>query len=239
MQKTGIQWTECSWNPSSGCTKVSPGCKHCYAEVITRRWPKGFPNGFAFTLHPERYRQPLSWRKPRSVFVNSMSDLFHEDMPLEVLQELFGVMAACPQHTFQILTKRHKRLAELAPQLHWAPNIWMGVSIENQQYATRADYLRQVPATVRFISAEPLLDSLTLNLEGIHWVIVGGESQVDCRPMDIQWARALRDQCREAGIAYFLKQLGGHPNERGQLSDFPVDLRIREWPVRVAQPELF
>src|SRR5215471_12680411 len=130
--QSSIEWTEATWNPGTGCSKVSPGCKHCYAEVITRRWPKSFPNGFDFTLHPERFREPYTWRKPRMVFVNSMSDLFHEQMPLDVLQELFGVMAGCPQHTFQILTKRHKRLAELAPQLQWSANIWMGVSIENQ-----------------------------------------------------------------------------------------------------------
>jgi protein gp37 len=236
---TKIQWTDEPWNPTTGCDKVSAGCKHCYAEVITHRWPKTFPNGFKFTIRRDRFEQPRRWRSPRMVFVNSMSDLFHERMPLDVLKELFAVMADCPQHTFQILTKRHKRLAQLAPQLHWSPNIWMGVSIENQNYATRADCLRQVPAAVRFISAEPLIGPLLLNVDDIHWVIVGGESQLGCRPMDIAWARAIRDQCREAGVAYFLKQLGGHPNERGLLSDFPVDLRIREWPARVVQPELF
>jgi protein gp37 len=165
------------------------------------------------------------------VFVNSMSDLFHEEMPLSVLRELFGVMTGCPQHTFQILTKRHERLAELAPELHWSPNIWIGVSIENQAYALRADYLRQVPAVVRFVSAEPLLGPLTIDLSsGIHWVIVGGESGPRCRPFDPNWARSIRDQCKVAGVAYFLKQLGGYPDKRHQLSDFPADLRIREWP---------
>jgi len=236
---TKIQWTDQTWNPSTGCDKVSAGCKHCYAEVVTRRWPKTFPDGFDFKLHPERFRDPYTWRKPRRVFVNSMSDLFHEQMSLDILQELFAVMADCPQHTFQILTKRHERLAELAQQLHWSSNIWIGVSIENQNYAARADFLRQVPAAVRFISAEPLIGPLELDLHNIHWVIVGGESQLGCRAMDIQWARAIRDQCREVGVAYFLKQLGGHPNERGQLTDFPIDLQIREWPVRIAQRELF
>jgi len=199
---TKIQWTDQTWNPSTGCDKVSAGCKHCYAEVVTRRWPKTFPDGFDFKLHPERFRDPYTWRKPRRVFVNSMSDLFHEQMSLDILQELF-------------------------------------VSIENQNYAARADFLRQVPAAVRFISAEPLIGPLELDLHNIHWVIVGGESQLGCRAMDIQWARAIRDQCREVGVAYFLKQLGGHPNERGQLTDFPIDLQIREWPVRIAQRELF
>jgi protein gp37 len=234
MQKTSIEWTDAVWNFSTGCNKISPGCRSCYAEAIAERFrgSKAFPNGFDFTLHPERINQPRSWRKPMRVFVNSMSDLFHEEMPIKTLQELFGVMAECPQHVFQILTKRHERLAELAPSLHWTPNIWMGVSIENQDYAHRADYLRKVPAAIRFISAEPLLGPFELDLAGIHWVIVGGESGPRCRPMSIERARSISDQCRKTGSHYFLKQLGGYPDKRHALEDFPADLRIREMPAR-------
>jgi protein gp37 len=240
MQKTSIGWTEETWNPTTGCNKVSPGCKYCYAEAIAERFrgTPGFPNGFDFVIRRERFRQPLGWKKPAMIFVNSMSDLFHEKMPLDILEELFGVMEKCPQHIFQILTKRHKRLAELAPKLTWHPNIWMGVSIENQAYAFRSDYLRRVPASVRFISAEPLLGPLELDLTDIHWVIAGGESQPGCRPMDIEWARRIRDQCCASGVAFFLKQLGGHPDKRERLDQFPADLRIQEWPEVADQRQL-
>jgi protein gp37 len=221
MNKTKIQWTETTWNPSTGCSKVSPGCAHCYVLEITKRWPKAFPQGFDFTLHPERFDAPRHWREPRTVFVNSMSDLFHEEMAPETLQRLFATMVDCPQHTFQILTKRSSRLRELAPRLPWPPNVWIGVSIENQGYPRRVEDLRQVPAITRFISAEPLLGPLELNLGGIHWVIVGGESQKRCWPFDLEWARALRDQCRAQGAAFFLKQLGGYPDKRGEMIDFP------------------
>jgi protein gp37 len=162
MQPTTIEWTEQVWNPSTGCDKVSAGCKNCYAESIAERFRggKAFPDGFDFMLRPERFEQPLHWRKPSLIFVNSMSDLFHERMPIEVLKKLFAVMTECPQHVFQILTKRHQRLAELAPLLSWSPNIWIGVSIENQDCTVRADYLRQVPAKIRFLSCEPLLGRL-------------------------------------------------------------------------------
>ena len=234
MQKTTIEWSEQVWNPSTGCDKISGGCKNCYAESIAERFrgSKAFPNGFAFMLRPERFEQPLHWRRPSLIFVNSMSDLFHEEMPLEVLQKLFNVMRQCPQHIFQILTKRHQRLAELAPELAWHDNIWMGVSIENQDCTVRTDYLRQVPAAIRFISAEPLLGPIELDLAGISWVIVGGESGPRCRPMSIEWARDVRDQCRQAGVSYFLKQLGGHPDKGHQLTNFPEDLRIREMPLK-------
>ena len=173
---SSIEWTDKTWNPASGCTKVSLGCKHCYAETLTQRFTNHFTNGFQFTLHPDRLEQPLHWRKPSRIFVNSMSDLFHEDMPLEFLQRVFEVMRQCPQHIFQILTKRHERLLELAPLLEWSENIWMGVSVENQQYAHRVDFLRDVSAHVRFLSCEPLIGPLELDLTGIHWVITGGES---------------------------------------------------------------
>lgn len=206
---TAIEWTDKTWNPTTGCTKVSPGCKHCYAETITKRFHQNFPNGFEFTMHPERLEEPKRWRKPSRVFVNSMSDLFHQRMPFHFLQEIFQIMAECPRHVFQILTKRHERLLDLAPELEWPKNVWMGVSVENQDYVHRVDYLRQVPAAVRFLSCEPLLGPLELNLEDIHWVIVGGESGKGHRLMQAEWARDIRDQCEETETPFFFKQWGG------------------------------
>jgi protein gp37 len=215
-EHSGIEWTEATWNPTTGCTKVSPGCERCYAERITRRFPQTFPNGFGLTLRPETLEIPLRWRRPRTIFVNSMSDLFHVDVPEEYVRRVFDVMQRTPHHTYQILTKRAERLARLASRLNWPSNIWVGVSVESPEYVWRIDYLRKVPAAVRFISAEPLLASLpALNLIGIHWVIAGGESQSGCRPADLDWFRNLRDQCRSANVAFFLKQLGGHPSKRG------------------------
>jgi protein gp37 len=213
---SGIEWTEATWNPTSGCTKVSPGCDRCYAERITKRFPKTFPNGFALTLRPEALDVPLRWRRPRTIFVNSMSDLFHTDVPEDYLQLVFDVMRRTPQHTYQILTKRAERLARVASRLDWPDNVWMGVSVESKAFAWRIDYLRRVPARVRFISAEPLLEALpNLRLDGIHWLIAGGESQVGCRPAENAWLRDLREQCGRSGVAFFLKQLGGHPSKRG------------------------
>jgi protein gp37 len=217
---TAIEWTDKTWNPATGCNKVSPGCKHCYAETITKRFTQHFPEGFEFTLRPDRLEEPRRWRKPSRVFVNSMSDLFHERMPLPFLQEVFRVMGECPKHVFQILTKRHERLLLLAPELDWPPNVWMGVSVENQDYAHRVDYLRTVPATVRFLSCEPLLGPLHLDLQGIHWVIVGGESGRGHRPIEAEWVRAIGRQSREAGAAFFFKQWGGlHPKAGGRDLD--------------------
>ena len=234
MNTTTIQWTELSWNPTTGCDKISPGCKHCYVEAITRRFKNGFVNGFDFTIHPDRFEAPRHWKKPARIFVNSMSDLFHEEMPPEVLKQLFAVMRDCPQHIFQILTKRHRRLAELAPDLEWHPNIWIGVSVENQVLADeRISCLVSAPARVRFLSAEPLLEPVELKLSGINWVIVGGESGPRCRLFRPDWARSIRNQCARAGVAFFLKQLGGHPDKRDCLTDFPSDLRIREYPTNV------
>ena len=179
--RSRIEWTEATWNPVTGCSKVSPGCAHCYAETFAERW-RGVPGhpyeqGFDLRLWPERLDVPLRWRRPRVVFVNSMSDLFHEDIPDEFIADVFDVMVRAKQHTFQILTKRHERLAELAPQLPWPRNVWMGVTIENRRFVHRADALREVPAAVRFISAEPLLGPLEgLDLDGIDWLIAGGES---------------------------------------------------------------
>lgn len=218
--QTGIEWTDKTWNPTTGCNKVSPGCKFCYAETITKRFKKSFPNGFRFTMHEDRLGEPLRWRKPSRVFVNSMSDLFHEDMPFDFLQRVFDVMERSPKHVFQILTKRHERLVELAPKLSWPENVWMGVSVETQQYTVRVDYLRQVPAKVRFLSCEPLLGPLDLDLNDIHWVITGGESGPSHRPIEVDWVRSIRDQCKIADVAFFHKQWGGvRPKTNGRLLD--------------------
>ena len=217
---TAIEWTDRTWNPTTGCTKVSPGCKFCYAETITKRFKRNFPNGFGFAVHSERLHEPLKWKKPSRVFVNSMSDLFHEDMPLDFLREVFGIMRACPHLVFQILTKRQKRLVELAPLLNWAANIWIGVSVESQAYVHRVNDLRQVPASVKFLSCEPLLEPLKLDLVGIHWVITGGESGPRHRPIHRSWVRHIRDQCQEQRVAFFHKQWGGlRPNSGGRELD--------------------
>jgi len=213
---SAIEWTEATWNPTSGCTKVSPGCDRCYAERITLRFPKSFPNGFNLTLRPAALDVPLHWRRPRLIFVNSMSDLFHSDVPEDYIALVFDVMQRTPRHTYQILTKRAQRLARLATRLKWPENVWMGVSVETDRYTWRIEYLRRVPAAVRFVSAEPLLAPLpNLNLDGIDWLIAGGESQTGCRPSSVDWFRDLRDQCAAAGVAFFLKQFGGHPSKRG------------------------
>jgi len=226
--KTPIEWTEATWNPVTGCDKVSPGCAHCYAETFAERF-RGVPGhpyeqGFDLKLWPDRLEAPLRWRRPRTIFVNSMSDLFHPGIPDDYLQRVFEVMEAAHWHVFQILTKRHERLAELAPDLPWPSNLWMGVSIENRRYVQRADYLRKVPAAVRFISAEPLLGSLeTLHLEGIDWLIAGGESGPHHRPVRVDWLRQLRDMCAQSGVAFFFKQWGGrYPKVGGRLLDDKV-----------------
>lgn len=215
---TGIEWTDKTWNPTTGCDKVSPGCLHCYAETLTKRFPKNFPNGFALTLHPKRLEEPLRWRTPSRIFVNSMSDLFHEDVPLEFIRQVFSVARSTPWHIYQILTKRHERLGNLASKLDFPQNVWLGVSIEHQNHINRLDYLRDVPASVRFISCEPLLGALNLNLTSIDWVIVGGESGQKYRPMKLSWAEDIRDQCRDSEVAFFFKQIGGRtPKAGGRL----------------------
>jgi protein gp37 len=215
-----IEWTEATWNPVTGCTKVSPGCAHCYAETFAERWRgiSGHPyeQGFDLRIWPERLQVPLRWRRPRVIFVNSMSDLFHEAIPEEFIGEVFDVMRRADWHVFQILTKRHERLEELAPQLEWSSNVWMGVSIENRRFVHRADSLRTVPAAVRFISAEPLLGRLEgLDLTGIDWLISGGESGPGHRPVRAEWLRELRDRCQAEGVAYFFKQWGGRTSKVG------------------------
>lgn len=220
MQQSAIEWTQATWNPVTGCDRVSPGCAHCYAKTFAERW-RGIPGhhyeqGFALRFWPERLDQPLHWRRPRMIFVNSMSDLFHEQISDNYIARVFAVMAASPQHTFQILTKRHERLAQIAPSLDWPPNVWMGVSIENRRFVHRADYLREVPAVVRFISAEPLLGPLeVLDLAEIHWLIAGGESGPRHRPVKVEWLRELRDQCVAEGVAFFFKQFGGRTPKAG------------------------
>ncbi|HLW67366.1 MAG TPA: phage Gp37/Gp68 family protein [Gemmataceae bacterium] len=214
MTATSIEWTEATWNPLTGCTKISPGCTHCYAERMALRLramgQANYANGFDLTLHKHMLEVPLRWKKPRFIFVNSMSDLFHRDVPEEFIFRVFDVMRRASQHTFQVLTKRSDRLAELSARIDWPENVWMGVSVENADYSFRIDHLRQTGAKVRFLSVEPLLGSIpNLDLQGIDWVIVGGESGPGARPMQAEWVRDIRDQCRRAGVAFFFKQWGG------------------------------
>jgi protein gp37 len=217
--KSTIEWTEATWNPVTGCTKVSPGCAHCYAETFAERF-RGVPGhpyerGFDLQLRPERLDQPLEWKRPRLIFVNSMSDLFHPEVPFDFIERVFDTMVRADWHTFQVLTKRSERLAELAPELPWPDNVWMGVSVENQRWTSRIDHLRKVDAAVRFLSCEPLLGPLELDLSDIHWVIAGGESGARARPMQPEWVRAIRDQCQNVRVPFFFKQWGVH-NEDGE-----------------------
>jgi len=209
-----IEWTEQTWNPTVGCTKISPGCKNCYAETMARRLQamgaRGYENGFRLTLMPERLAEPLERRKPTVYFVNSMSDLFHEKVPFEYIRRVFDVMVRAPQHTFQVLTKRPSRMAIFCSGIRVPPNAWLGVSVENRKYgAPRIDALRTIDASVRFLSIEPLLEDLgRIDLTGIHWVIVGGESGVKARPMKPQWVDGIKRQCDAVGVAFFFKQWG-------------------------------
>jgi protein gp37 len=218
--QSAIQWTDATWNPVTGCTKVSPGCKNCYAErLASRLQAMGNPrytNGFDLTLHPDQLTLPLRWREPRRIFVNSMSDLFHEDVPEEFIRRAFEVMGEARWHIFQVLTKRSRRLAELAPRLPWSANVWQGVSVENARYSSRVADLVKVPAVVRFLSVEPLLGAIPeLPLDGVQWVIVGGESGPGHRPVREEWVRDIREQCGRAGVAFFFKQWGGPRSSSG------------------------
>jgi protein gp37 len=209
-----IEWTESTWNPVTGCTKISPGCKHCYAERMAKRLQAmeqpNYTHGFKLTLQPKMLEHPLTWRRPQTIFVNSMSDLFHQDVPLDYIQQVFDVMRRAHWHRFQVLTKRAERLAELSSALSWEPNIWMGVSVESNAYRHRVDLLRQTGAQIKFLSLEPLLGPLPdLDLRSIHWAIVGGESGPGARPMDPAWVVDLRDQCQRARVPFFFKQWGG------------------------------
>jgi protein gp37 len=225
MATSKIEWTESTWNPLTGCTKVSPGCKHCYAERMAVRLQamglEKYRNGFRLALHPEVLEEPLTWTKPQYIFVNSMSDLFHKEVPLEFILRIFDVMRRAHWHQFQVLTKRAERLLELDPQIMWPDNVWMGVSVENLDYAYRIDFLRQTRAIIKFLSLEPLLEPLpNLKLNGIHWVIVGGESGPRARPIQPEWVREIRDQCLQAKVPFFFKQWGGTIKKRtGRLLD--------------------
>lgn len=214
MARSSIEWTEATWNPVTGCTKVSPGCLHCYAERMTGRLKamgqEKYGQGFELTIHEDELARPFGWRKPRIVFVNSMSDLFHKRVSEEFIGRVFSTMQRCPHLTFQLLTKRAKRLAHIARGLTWTDNIWMGVSVEDRRRIHRIDHLVSTPAKVKFLSLEPLLGPLgELPLDGIDWVIAGGESGPNARPMDEQWVIDIRDQCLAANVPFFFKQWGG------------------------------
>ena len=223
MAQSKIEWTEATWNPVTGCTKISPGCKHCYAERMAKRLQAmgqpNYANGFALTLHEHMLNKPLEWKTPQTIFVNSMSDLFHKDVPVEFILRVFEVMEKADWHNFQVLTKRADRVLELNDQLNWPANVWMGTSVETQKYTFRIDELRQTSAAVKFLSLEPLLGPLTnLNLANIDWVIVGGESGPGARPMDKQWVVDIRNQCQEAFVPFFFKQWGGvRKKETGRM----------------------
>ncbi|MGC4808630.1 DUF5131 family protein [Micromonospora sp. DT233] len=227
--RSAIEWTEATWNPTTGCDRVSRGCDNCYAMTLAKRLkamgqpryqrdgdPRTSGPGFGLTVHPDGLGLPLTWKRPRVVFVNSMSDLFHAQVPVGFVRQVFEVMAATPQHTYQVLTKRARRLRRLAPALTWPSNLWMGVSVEDGDVVNRIDDLRAVPAAVRFLSCEPLLGPLPdLMLDGIGWVIAGGESGANARPMDPAWVESLRDQCTSAGVPFFFKQWGGRTPKAG------------------------
>ncbi len=214
MAHSSIEWTEMTWNPVTGCTKISAGCKYCYAEVMTRRLQamgvEKYKDGFSIRTHENALHAPYDWREPKTVFVNSMSDLFHPEVPLDFIQKVFKVMNDTPRHTYQVLTKRADRLLELHGHLHWGHNIWMGVSVEDSRVVHRIDFLRQTNAQTKFLSCEPLIGPIeNMNLENIHWVIVGGESGRRPRPVKEWWVWDIRQQCQEAGVAFFFKQWGG------------------------------
>ena len=221
---TKIEWTEATWNPITGCTKISDGCTNCYAYAMAKRLHAmgnvRYKNEFRVTIHRDLIERPLSWKRSRMVFVNSMSDLFHEEIDLKTIREIFEVMREASQHTFQILTKRTKRMLELAPYLSWPDNVWQGVTVEKSKYNYRIDDLRIVPATVKFISFEPLLGPMPgINLENISWAIAGGESGLKARPVDVAWLRQVRDQCVNHDVPFFFKQWGGVRKTRERLLD--------------------
>jgi protein gp37 len=218
--KSGIEWTDATWNPVTGCTAVSAGCDHCYAETLAYRLQRmgvaKYRNGFDVTLHPDALTQPLRWKTPRRVFVNSMSDMFHARVPRDFVIQVWDVMARCPQHTFQILTKRPERMARFTADFPAPPNVWLGTSVEDERVQQRVDRLRECWASVRFLSCEPLIGPLTnLDLACIHWVIVGGESGLGHRPIDASWVRDIRDQCIRQAVPFFFKQWGGRTPKAG------------------------
>ena len=234
MAESSIEWTEMTWNPTTGCDKVSAGCKYCYAEVMARRLTAmgvdKYKNGFKLAMHPDALRVPYTWKSPKRVFVNSMSDLFHKDIPLDFVQSVFEVMNDCSQHTFQVLTKRGDVLKKYNPFVEWTKNIWMGVSVEDERVVDRIDDLRETDAKVKFLSLEPLIGPLpNLNLTGIDWVIVGGESGFKARPMQEDWVQDILKQCKEQNVAFFFKQWGGKNKKKaGRMlngrtySEYPI-----------------
>lgn len=241
--RTTIEWTDATWNPVRGCSKVSLGCENCYAEKFAERFRgvQGHPfeRGFDLALAPHLLEEPLHWRIPKKVFVCSMSDLFHEDVPFEYLQSVFRVMERARWHTFQLLTKRSSRLIELRSRLTWASNLWVGATIESAAYTVRSRHLRSVPAAIRFLSLEPLLGPIPdLPLDGIDWVIVGGESGSRARPLDLEWVRGIRDQCAEAHVPFFFKQLGGRRGKHGKEEAVLDGQHWHEFPVVEAAPVL-
>lgn len=238
MGKSKIEWTETTWNPITGCTKVSPGCKHCYAEKMAYRLQSmnspSYKNGFKLTCHPNLLDTPLKWKKSKVVFVNSMSDMFHEDVPLSFINKIFGTMFTASQHQFQVLTKRSERLHELKDSVIWPKNVWMGVSVENSDYTYRIDHLRQTKAAIKFLSIEPLLGPIpNMDLSGIDWVIVGGESGPGARPVKEEWVEDIKQQCLDMNIPFFFKQWGGvNKKKSGRL------LKGKMWD-QMPQLELF
>lgn len=243
--RSTIEWTEATWNPVTGCDRVSAGCEHCYAMTLAKRLkamgsakyqndgdPRTSGPGFDVTIHPQALDEPYRWRNPRTVFVNSMSDLFHARVPIDFIRDVFDVCRDTPHHTYQVLTKRSLRLRRVADKLDWPQNLWMGVSVENAAALPRVDHLRAVPAAVRFLSCEPLLGPLAgLDLDGIHWVIAGGESGPNYRPVNVNWVRGIRDNCQKADVAFFFKQWGGRtPKTFGRELD---GRRWDEMPVAV------
>lgn len=221
--KSSIEWTDSTWNPITGCSKISPGCKNCYAERMAKRLQNmgvgRYKNAFELTLHPDVLELPLLWKTPKVIFVNSMSDLFHEEIPFSFIQRVFYIMKTAHWHTFQVLTKRSERLKMLAPMIEWPDNVWMGVSIESQKYVYRIDNLRNVPSAVRFLSIEPLISKIdNMNLKNIDWVIVGGESGPKARKLEEEWVLLIKDICEKHKVPFFFKQWGGtRKSENGRL----------------------
>ncbi|MFE7332019.1 DUF5131 family protein [Streptomyces sp. NPDC057565] len=244
-ERSAIEWTEATWNPTTGCDRVSSGCDNCYALTLAKRLkamgspkyqadgdPRTSGPGFGLSVHPDALAVPYAWKSPRTVFVNSMSDLFHARVPLDYVRRVFDVIADTPQHTYQVLTKRARRLRQVADRLDWPANLWMGVSVESAKELPRVDDLRQVPAAVKFLSCEPLLGPLTgLDLKNIDWVIVGGESGAGARPMNMAWAEAIVEEARLAGTAAFVKQLGSRwSKSHKDIGQFPLELQVRDYP---------
>lgn len=246
MATTAIEWSDATWNPLTGCTKISPGCKNCYAATMARRLKamgqENYRNEFRLTLHEHMLAVPLGWKKPRKVFVNSMSDLYHKDVPDGFIHRVFDTMTRADWHQYQVLTKRAERLEEIAPELPWADHIWQGVSVESADYAWRIDHLRRTPARVKFLSIEPLLGPIPdLDLSGIDWVIVGGESGHGSRLMEAEWVADIRRACEEQTVPLFVKQtgerlarqLGLKSKKGGDPAEWPADMRVRQFPLPV------